>query len=238
MNATNSAQLYFFIQNILCPLPLGGCWLEIISVIQVFLGLQNTEIVYFNAAAFSIRNLHCVVARRPHKEFNVTYGCFLTLKKALITIKICGCRCMAVFWLEQLTLSLEWTSTVEFHLLTQIKDQVMMKPTYYQLYFSKSSHAEVKLKHTLETSPESPNNLQTLINPHTGKPFDFHQHISFPISAAALSLSSSRDWYQYCDATWIKNNCRNQQLISAPSPALGERTYFPFPCLLTRTNVT
>lgn len=41
------------------------------------------------------------------------------------------------------------------HLLTQIKDQVMMKPTYYQLYFSKSSHAEVKLKHTLETSPES-----------------------------------------------------------------------------------
>lgn len=40
------------------------------------------------------------------------------------------------------------------HLLTQKKDQVMMKPTYYQFYFIKSSHAEVKLMHTLETSPE------------------------------------------------------------------------------------
>lgn len=49
----------------------------------------------------------------------------------------------------------------------------MIKPTHYQLYFSKSSHAEVKLKHALETSPESLNNLQTLMNPHAGKPFDF-----------------------------------------------------------------
>lgn len=35
------------------------------------------------------------------------------------------------------------------------------EPTYYQFYFSKSSHAEVKLKHTLEISPE----LQTIYKP-------------------------------------------------------------------------
>lgn len=99
-----------------------------------------------------------------HREFQVTYGCFLTLKKAISRIKIRGCRC----WLEQPALSLESTSTAEFHLLTQIKDQVRMKPTYYQLYFSKSSHAEVKLKHTLETSPEFLNHLQTQMNSHTG----------------------------------------------------------------------
>lgn len=67
---------------------------------------------------------------------------------------------LAVPWLEQLKLSLEWTSPAEFYFLTQIKDQVTMKPTYYQLCFSKASHAEVKLKHTLEISPESLNNLQ------------------------------------------------------------------------------
>lgn len=185
---------------------------------------------YFNAAAFSIKNIHCVVAGRPHKEFMSHMDAFWFSKKALIRIKICGCRC----WLDLGWSSSHsaWSSFINTKKGSSYDEANLLSILFYQI---KSCWSEINAY--IRNFPRTPNNLQTQMNPHTGKPFNFPYHNIFPISAAALSLSSGRDWYQYCDATWIKNNCRNQQLISAPSPALGERTYFPFPCLLTRTNV-